>query len=450
MLKRIITILLAIVMVASLFAVAGCGKKPGKVNGPGLSAGSDADEEAYFMDMPSKLEGTTVKFATWIDHAKTDTATALTGFEEKTGMKYEMVQVNQDDYIVKLTALIAGDEAPDVVVENGDFPRTLKLVQPLSKETNGLDATDPFWDQNISEIFKVGQNYYFVNGKKSSWNGGGEMVYFHKTILEENGIKTPADYMDENNWNLDTMTTLLKQIKSSCGLSGPGAYITLNSWLSVFGTEQVKWDTENDKFINTLNTEATKNAIKKLMALKDEGLVEIIDNHDDGITKGSHVLQMAGAYGLRKSPGWFYEMDVDDLGFAYMPKINASDADYPASYSLRAYGICNGSKNPEGAAYFLRYFLNEAYYDVNQIFKTEYAKEMAAKLRESGDINRVSFTRGVACTVDASFRSNLIYLEDLLNATAAQVDVNLASAANKFNAAIAASNDIIDDVITSQ
>lgn len=451
MLKRILTILLAVAMVLSMVAMAGCkdnGGSEGKKPTGGEQSSSQAEEE-YFLDMPSELRGTTVKFATWIDHAKTDTSICLSGFEETTGMKYEMVQVNQSDYVVKMTALISADQSPDVVVENGDFPKTLNLLQPLSLETNGLDPTDPFWDQRTSELFHVGKNYYLVNGANSSWLMTGAMTYFHKTLLEENGIKTPADYVAENNWNTDTLWTLMTQVKSACGLSGPGATIVFDVWLSTYGGGQYRYNQETDKFENAIQSNESKKAIDYLMRGKDAGLLKIISNHDDGITKATHAVQICGAYGLRKSPGWFYTMDVDDLGFAVLPKLNADDADYPYTSSERAYGLCKGAKNAKGGAYFLRYFLNQEHYDMDQMFKNEEAKEMYLQLREKGDISKVGWSIGVGRVIDVSY-SELNLVQDLIDGTSAQVSVNLASVSSKLDAASNAANKLIEDVIAAQ
>ncbi|MBR3805766.1 MAG: hypothetical protein IKJ13_02875, partial [Clostridia bacterium] len=173
MLKRIISLLLCVAMLLSVCALAGCGggnegNKPS--GGPSTDLSDNEKEEEFFLDMPSELRGTTVQFATWIGHDKTDTAICLAGFEETTGMKLELVQVNQSDYVVKMTSLIAADQSPDVVVENGDFPKTLNLLMPLEKETTGLDVTDPFWDQDVVKKYTIGKYPYLVNGKRSSWN----------------------------------------------------------------------------------------------------------------------------------------------------------------------------------------------------------------------------------------------------------------------------------------
>ena len=450
MLKRILTLLIAIAMVLSLCAVAGCKKDGGKTQGGAANVqGSDEVEEEYFLDMPAELKGTTVKFATWIDHAKTDTAICLSGFEETTGMKYELVHVNQHDYIQKMSGLIASGQAPDVVVENGDFPKTLNLLQPLSLETNGLDPKNPFWDQNVSERFNIGGKYYLVNGAKSSWNMVGGMTYYNKSMLEDYGIKTPGDYVYENNWTVDTMWTLMKQIQSSCELSRPGTSIDFDNWCTLYGGGQMDWDEQNDKFVNTINKPETVAAIKYLVKGKDEGILRIIDNHDDDIATGKIALEICGAYGLRKSPGWFYTMDVEDLGFAVLPKVNKADANYPSTSSIRSYGICKGARNAKGAAYFLRYFLNEDHYDIDQIFKNEEAKEMYYELRKTAQFNLISFTPGVNKVV-SDLDSPLSTVGDLIDGTESQVSINLAKSSGEINSAINLANKVIEDFKKTQ
>ena len=450
MLKRIITILLCVAMVFSMCALAGCKGGNEDPKGPGTNVSGESNEEEFFLDMPSELRGTTVQFATWIGHDKTDTAICLAGFEETTGMKLELVQVNQSDYVVKMTSLIAADQSPDVVVENGDFPKTHNLLMPLEKETTGLDVTDPFWNQDIVKLFTVGKYAYLVNGKRSSWDMTGQMTYFNKTILEENGITTPNELVEQNNWNVDSMWTLMEQIKAACGFSRAGTSIVFDGWVTMYGGSQMTWDPAAGTFKTTIKEENTRKAIDYLMKGQDAGLLKIIDNHDDDISNGNIALQICGAYGLRKSPGWFYTMDIDDLGFEVLPKLNASDADYPYTCSTRAYGICLGSKNPKGAAYFLRYFLNEDHYDIDQIFKNEEAKNMYYKLREKEDINKtMGFTMGVGRVTDPKYTS-LTMVTDLIAGTVAQVSVNLDKAYNKCEGSVASANKLIEDIIAGQ
>lgn len=452
MTKRIITLLLAIAMLFSMCALAGCDKGGNGGTTGGNSSGAiglSAAEEEFFLDMPEELSGTKVKFATWIDHTQTDTATCISGFEETTGMKLELVSVNQNDYISKVTSLIASDQAPDVVVDVYEFPRTLNLLMPLEVETTGLDVTDPFWNQNVVKRYTVGKYCYLVNGAKSSWDMVGGLTYYNKTVLEENGIVTPHELIEQNNWNIDSMWTLMEQMKGACGFSRPGASISVDIWINMFGGGQMAWDVETDTFKTTIKSEQTKKAIDYLMRAKDAGLAEPIDSHDNDITTGAMALQIAGGYGLRKSPGWFYTMDIDDLAFAVLPKINKNDAEYPYTANTRGYGICKGSKNPKGAAYFLRFFLNEANYDMDQIFKNQEAKNLYLELREKQELNKISMTMGIGRVTDPSYTS-LTMMKDVLNGTAAQVSVNLEKSYNKCESSVKVANKYVADVIAAQ
>ncbi|MBE6730015.1 MAG: extracellular solute-binding protein [Ruminococcaceae bacterium] len=450
MLKRILTLMLVVAMVLSVCAMAGCKSKNFELKGEsGNVAGLAQSEEEYFLDMPAELKGTTVKFGTWIDHTQTNTSICLNGFQETTGMKFELFQVNEREYIVKLLGYITADQAPDVVLENGDFPRTLNVLQPLSLEANGLDPKDPFWNQQITEMYHIGECYYLVNGAHSSWDMGGHNTFFNKTILEENGIKTPAQYVKENNWNLNTMWTLMQQIQSQCGLDRPGTVLVFDPWLAMHGAYQFYWNEETDKFENGLKSENARKAIEYLLKAKDAGLASVCDNHDDSFASGATVMQLCGAYGLLKHPGFFSTMDVDDMGFTVLPKINASDADYPYTCAIRAYGICKGAKNPVGAAYFLRYFLNMDNYDLDQIYKTEECKDFYMQLLEKENFKNNHFSQGVLRVSDVSNRY-LTITQELIDGTAAQMDANLNKLHGKMDGAANEANKLIAKVIEGQ
>lgn len=448
MLKRIVTLLLVVAMVLSVCAMAGCKSDRFKVGGAkGNTAGLDQTEEEYFLDMPSELKGTTVKFATWIDHTATNTAICLSGFEETTGMNFELFQVNQREYIVKMLGYIQADQSPDVVVENGDFPRTLNLLQPLGKDTeNGLDPTDPFWNQQMSEMYKIGGKYYLVNGAHSSWDMGGHNTFFNKTILEENGIKTPTQYVQENNWNKDTLWTLMQQVNSQCGLDRPGTVLVFDPWLAMHGAFQFYWNEETDHFENGLKDKKARDAIEYLLKAKDAGLCTVVENHDDSFSTGATVVQLCGAYGLLKSPGFFSTMDTEDIGYAELPKINPTDEKYPFTCAIRAYGICKGSKNPKGAAYFLRYFLNMDNYDLNQIYKNEAMKDFYMYLLENENLKNNHFSQGVLRVSDVS-NGYLNVVQGVLDGTAGQLDANLSKIHGKMDSAANAANALIDEVI---
>jgi ABC-type glycerol-3-phosphate transport system substrate-binding protein len=275
---------------------------------------------------------------------------------------------------------------------------------------------------------------------------GGHNTFFNKTILEENGIKTPTQYVQENNWNMDTLWTLMQQVNSQCGLDRPGTVLVFDPWLAMHGAFQFYWNEETDHFENGLKDKKARDAIEYLLKAKDAGLCTVVENHDDSFATGATVVQLCGAYGLLKSPGFFSTMDTEDIGYAELPKINPTDEKYPFTCAIRAYGICKGSKNPKGAAYFLRYFLNMDNYDLNQIYKNEAMKDFYMYLLENENLKNNHFSQGVLRVSDVS-NGYLNVVQGVLDGTAGQLDANLSKIHGKMDSAANAANALIDEVI---
>ncbi len=457
MIKRLLTMLLVVVIALSMVAMAGCGGKgssgnSGNTGNTGNNSGSKpGNEDEFFMDMPAELKGTTVKFATWIDHTQTDTAAVLAGFEQTTGMKCELIQVPQGDYISKVSGQIASDQAPDVLVDNREFPRTLELLQPLLVETTGLDVTDPFWNQKLIPYYTVGKYTYLVNATKSAWDIAGGCTYFNRTLLEDNGITTPSDYVEQDNWNLNTFYTLMTQIKKSCKTVEHPADVAFDVFTAMYNTREIKYNPDTDRFENTMRSDEMVKALKYLAEAKELGLLQIqYGESSGGFVNGTAAVEICGAYGLRNRPGWFSEMDINDLGVTVLPKITPADADYPYTTFPRAYGIIKGAKNPKGAAYFLRYFLNEDNYDFNNTFKNEECKELYIRIRDNSDYSRINFNRALLCIMKPDAASYEHLSSGAISGGSAQIETNLAKVETTINDGVKRANELLDKCIATQ
>ena len=102
----------AIVLIGVMCFVSGCGKDTGK-GGGGKKPSGNGGGDSYFDSVPAELEGTTVKFATWINHRSNESAAVLDDFTNLTGIEVELVSITQSDYISKLTSLISAGQSPD-------------------------------------------------------------------------------------------------------------------------------------------------------------------------------------------------------------------------------------------------------------------------------------------------------------------------------------------------
>ena len=89
---------------------------------------------------------------------------------------------------------------PDLLIYANKFPATA---------TSGI--TRAFTDEEYELLAETCGNYYLdmvkYNGKsygvQSPWSGG-TLHYFNKTLYEQYGVKSPAEYFLEGNWNWDT------------------------------------------------------------------------------------------------------------------------------------------------------------------------------------------------------------------------------------------------------
>ena len=61
------------------------------------------------------------------------------------------------------------------------------------------------------------------------------MVFFNKKLLEDNNIRTPAEYYEAGVWTFDAMYTVMKQV-SELGSQYKGGYMDPRILPAMFGT----------------------------------------------------------------------------------------------------------------------------------------------------------------------------------------------------------------------
>ena len=179
-------------------ATAGCGGGGDSDNPSGSTNANTNTNTSFFEDIPAELDGTTVTFATWIDHNSNESATVLSDFTDITGIKVEILHIPQMEYVSKLSALVASGESPDVAVSNAEWPRILPILSPL--ENTKVNPSDEFWAQEVVKSYTIGGHSYLVNVREGAWDMGSACVYYNKRIFEDNGITTPDLYYTEKRW----------------------------------------------------------------------------------------------------------------------------------------------------------------------------------------------------------------------------------------------------------
>lgn len=437
-LRNILTILLCFAMVLSCFSLVGCGdKKPtvSKISNDDVEGSVKVTTEDPFAGI-EKYKGTTVRFATWIDHTANESAKPIADFTDKYGINLQLVPVNQGDYLVKLSGLIGAGQSPDLIVDNLRMPAVFPYAQPLNNIPS-FNLDDPFWDQAYEDVTTINGNTYFVNSVNSPWTYR-YMVFFNKKLFEDNNFKSPAEYYEDGEWTIDNFVKCASQI-SKLGDDYVGASVRLQTAAAIFGTEIVKF--ENGKFVNNLNDTKLRAAYKWVMDNKDKGLFVTTENYG-GMKENKMGLVVGGDFGLRTT-GSFKGMDPDNLGFAPMPKVT-KDGPQPRGSSFRAYGVCKGAENPVAVGYFLRYYLDYDNYDTSSMFDTQRAADYYKYIRTVEADQYLMLSQGVL-DLSAGEGSNQKLYTVITNSTSAQLDVNLSKLKNDVDSCVNKANAFLDD-----
>ncbi len=388
-----------------------------------------------------KLKGTTVEFATWIDHTTTEAKYAMETFEKTTGIKVKWIEVPQADYDKAILDRIAAGNAPDVWVTVGDgFPSDMYKGQPINKIST-FDINDPIWNKDWLDTYKVGNNYYMVNTVNSIWCGG-DLIYYNRTLFEDNGLLTPTDYEDNGEWSLEAMMEIMKAV-NGLGDKYTGGFIDPKLMAASLGAGIGYW--KDGALHNGLNDDRTYQAWKYLYNAIDLGY------YKKGVTmtdfaQGRVGLWMADIYGMKKS-GYFPSMSGESLGWIRLPsKINKNDKDSGCISAIpRGYGVCMGAKNPEGAVIFLRYFLDPLNYDWNSVFKNEEAKDYYLELIDVSKDQRIYDC--VAPVFISTYNTEGTLGYTLCNTTSGQLKATLDSVAPRVQKTIADHNAKLQEMI---
>ncbi len=456
--KKVLALVMATLMVAG--CMVGCGSSDDTGDDKSGNSGSTAEAgswEAMFgeeyvkaradyeaehdpYDIPEELKGTTVKIATWIDHTQTEAAWIMENFEKDTGIKVEWVQIPQATYFQQLSQMVAAGEAPDIYVENNEFfPMTLQISKPLD-EVESIDLNDPIWDTGYAEFTTFGDHYYQLNAKNSVWQTT-NLMFYNRKEMEDNGLLTPQDYIDAGEWTWDKMLDVMREY-ITLGDSYTGGNLDPAAMSTTFGTSIVYM--KDGRFVSGLNDSALATAYKEYLNVLDEGLNTA--NAAANMIKGTVGLYITDSYGL-KSTGYFKGVDEDVLGFAPIPEKEGEE--YNTSSHYRAYGILSGSKNPEAAGYFLRYFLDPYNYDWDTTFISEDARDYYVEYIAGQDFSEKTFSFdlcGAALLGYSGHDEVRTWRYALMRSSEAQLTTAMQSISGEVDTAVQKANQILDEL----
>ena len=388
---------------------------------PTVSEPVELDDKDPFASIPSNLKNTTVTFAHFGDEGASEYQKVIKAFTKDTGIKVNLVSYNQEDYVSTVAKQIAAKAGPDVIICNEAFPSALEIAQPLQ---NIVDLDDDFWDDEITELSTVGGNTYFVNSLESVWENI-DMVFYNKTLFSNNGLTTPTDYYESGKWTYENLKKCLEQITK---LGYIGGYMDADKLSASMGVPLISYDPKTNKFTNNITKMSA--AYQFAAQIQKEGLWSTTAWWGT-FSNGTIGIYTSGLYGAKYN-GFFKDMDNNSIAAVPMPTSFQGKELKPTS-GMRAYGIAKGAKNPMGAVYFLRYFLDYSYYKPaganvfkNSSLEKVYFDEIIPLIKEKGRNFDLSYDP--MCLAD---NSNIgLFMTDVRTADPSQVPSVLASKSN--------------------
>lgn len=391
--KRLIALLLSLVLV---FTLAGCtkivyegssaeieyvtnqvivdgngsgsqgGSQGGNTNNNNNGGGSGAIKADGLINdgvNPEDYRGKTIKFAATIHPDMDESGPVVKKFQEKYGIKVEIVQSHQGDYANQLSGWIAAGTSPDVARSNGDFPMAMSYLQNL--DAAKLDYNEEIWNKKTFEITTFGGSPYLCDTVGNIW-AEVDIVMYSKSLLKRANAYTPEEYDKAGKWTWDSFFEIARAVQKVTGDKGCG-FGSRDMAMHAMGATVYKL--ENGKFSNGLDNAAIS-AMTKFAEQWKDGVISW-ESHD-GIMKGTIGITTTHAWAVKKT-GFFKEGNWNDLGFYFMPR-NNPDSDYACTGMLRGWGICRGANEPVAAGIFLREYLDVSNYDSAGTFISEEAE----------------------------------------------------------------------------
>ena len=209
--KKTLALLLAVLMVLSMAA---CGAKEAESSEPAATTEVKESETKPSASEEKTPEASTEKETlTMVMYTSTavqeKVEAALVPFEEANNVDVEVILVALEDYIPKISTMIASGEAPDVFWV-GENMNDQFYADGLLAELNDI-TTDPAWDwEDIAE----GQRNHWTFGDKVcgiAFSGAPLACFYNKTLYEKTDLPTPTELYEKGEWTVDAM------IEHACG-----------------------------------------------------------------------------------------------------------------------------------------------------------------------------------------------------------------------------------------
>ena len=406
----------------------------GGSNGGKYNAFNNSGEKNIFKSIPKSAKGE-VHVLMWRKYHKSEQL-LVDQFQKLTGIKVKTTVTTEKEYPTKLVSMVSGGNSPDVVMfQSNNFPGLVtKSLQSLNKKYFQLDSD--CWNKNYMDAYRI-NGVYFGVAMPSSWSCEDctYVTYYSPQILKNCGVKeTPYQLYQKNQWNWDTQSDIIRKVKNKgfTGLSLQG----FDMFMLSAGVDFAKYD--GSKYTNQLGSvkgnSLLTNAWMEVAELKQDDCVTGWDLNN--VQQGKVGLFTAISYGLYNEGNWFTSSLAKNLEVVPVAGPKGGTAYTPVR--PKVWGVPKKAKNPEGAAYFLRYFLDTSEFNQSSTFHNKQFETIYKKITSNSAKKTVMHGSGVSDYVESDTYSRIC--NALATTTPANITTQLNSKKGSVQTGIARAN----------
>lgn len=408
---------------------------------PAATAGKTTFDANPYANIPQSVKSKGVHVLMWRDYTPLEQQ-LINSFQQKTGMKVRTTKTTEDAYSTKLMSMVSGSDSPDVVlIGSTNFPGlALRALQVMDPSVYRLD--DSFWYKTYMDVFKANGKYFAVSAR-GPWatEDTNYVTYYKPAVLKMAGIsEDPFALYKQGKWDWEKQKEMATRVKQKgngyIGISFQSQDVMMYS----AGVDFVTYD--GKQFASALDNAATASVVTKAWQ-------QVATYQNNGLSSGwslNNVIQgkvaffNAISYGMydAEADDWFSDVAHTSNDLRAVPIAGPTAGNSYTPVAVKGWGTAKNAKNPEGAAYFLRYFLDVNNCDMNSSFYNEQFREVYNTVTAKSAKKAIMRGRGVINYVGADTYGTIC--NNLLNATSEQVTNVLNTSKNQMQVGMTRAN----------
>lgn len=272
---------------------------------------------------------------------------AIVVWKQTYGVDVQLDVVASESVPSYLAATYAADDMPDVI--GGNLPSSTGLIKNLE---GLIDFNDVIYNKKWNDLMKHQGKHYSVGIKKEQR----EYIIFNETRFRLEGQKTPLEWYKEGKWTwsqfVETAKKMTNSSKDQYGFTGSG----FRDKSSPF--PMIKVDEKGKLSLNVLdpNHITYMTEMFKLVKIHKAVRTDVASaNWREEFVKGKDAMLVANEYEFSVICKTSEKIGGDDFGIAPMPVFDPTGEKQPYyTATIMAHSIASKSKNPEGAAEYIR------------------------------------------------------------------------------------------------